>query len=251
MKLSLSVVVLYSLATIELVVASRILFLFPSPSKSHLVVVQGLSTTLAKKGHEVTVVSPFPMTKPLKNYRDIVTPLNKEAANFASDMVKNQKVSMFKQMPKIMTIFQDIGEEMLENAEFKKVMKEEKFDLVVIGIAFNNFLLGVADHFKCPSIVLSVNTAGMFINALVGNPSAVSSVPHMFYPVQGHMNFFERSRAFTIFLIESATSIYFNSWQRGIYEYIFLRKLMNGLLSNKVFLASIFRLINIFLMTML
>lgn len=51
--------------------SSKILVLFPSPSRSHLVVAQGITTSLAERGHEVTVVSPFPLDKPMKNYRDI------------------------------------------------------------------------------------------------------------------------------------------------------------------------------------
>ncbi|GAB0101025.1 hypothetical protein DMENIID0001_171430 [Sergentomyia squamirostris] len=57
-------------------IAYKILMVFPSFSQSHLIVAAGLLKGLAKKGHEVTMVSPFPQTKPLKNYRDIVIPLD-------------------------------------------------------------------------------------------------------------------------------------------------------------------------------
>lgn len=72
MKFTLCIVAFLSLCGIS--GAYKILFAFPSPSKSHLIVVQGLSTYLAEKGHNVTVVSPFPLSKPMDNYRDIVGP---------------------------------------------------------------------------------------------------------------------------------------------------------------------------------
>lgn len=216
MKISLFAVILF--ISSEVAMTSRILFLFPTPSKSHLIVVQGLSTTLARKGHEVTVVSPFPLSKPLKNHRDVVISMNEEATNIAMELVKNKNESFFMKMPKMMRIAGDLGEQVLEHPEFRKIMNEEKFDLVVIGIFFNNFLLGVADHFKCPSILLSVNSAITQTNVLVGNPSAVSSVPNMMFPVRGRMGFVHRVQAFVVYLLENTMIFYFNSKQRQIYE---------------------------------
>lgn len=47
-------------------------------SQSHIIVGKALYTELAKQGHDVTVISTFPLDKPLKNYRDIHVPLTKE-----------------------------------------------------------------------------------------------------------------------------------------------------------------------------
>lgn len=49
----------------------KILGVFPSMSKSHFIVGSALMRGLAEAGHEVTVLSPYPLSKPLKNYRDI------------------------------------------------------------------------------------------------------------------------------------------------------------------------------------
>lgn len=48
-------------------------------SQSHIIVGKALYTELAKQGHDVTVISTFPLDKPLKNYRDIHVPLTKES----------------------------------------------------------------------------------------------------------------------------------------------------------------------------
>jgi glucuronosyltransferase len=55
---------------------ARILGLFPMPGKSHMVVNAALMKELAYRGHEVTVVSPFPENKKIPNYKDIVLDLN-------------------------------------------------------------------------------------------------------------------------------------------------------------------------------
>lgn len=40
-------------------------------SPSHYITGSALMKGLAAAGHEVTVISPYPQAKPLKNYRDI------------------------------------------------------------------------------------------------------------------------------------------------------------------------------------
>lgn len=48
----------------------NILGVFPSPSKSHYIAGGSLMKGLAAAGHNVTVISPFPQSKPLANFRD-------------------------------------------------------------------------------------------------------------------------------------------------------------------------------------
>lgn len=173
------VILLFSF--IALANTSRILFLFPSPSKSHLIVVKGLSTTLAERGHDVTVVSPFPLDKPMKNYRDINVDVPEEMVKLSNSMVNKPNKNLFKALPQLLNILFGMGNDMLTMPAFKKIMDEEQFDLVIIGMFFNQYLLGVGDHFKCPTIMLSVTGAQTMTNVLVGNPLGVTSVRHAFF----------------------------------------------------------------------
>lgn len=54
--------------------AANILMLFPSPSRSHLIIAQALTIELAKRGHKITEFSSFPLEKPQENYRHIEIP---------------------------------------------------------------------------------------------------------------------------------------------------------------------------------
>lgn len=49
----------------------KILGIFPTSAPSHFITGSALMKGLAANGHEVTVISPFPQAKPLKNYRDV------------------------------------------------------------------------------------------------------------------------------------------------------------------------------------
>lgn len=48
------------------------------PFKSHFSGFQPLFKELANRGHNVTVLSTFPLKKPLANYTDIVIPVNED-----------------------------------------------------------------------------------------------------------------------------------------------------------------------------
>lgn len=54
--------------------AHRILGIFPLNGRSHMMMFEQLMKGLAKHGHQVDVVSTFPLKKPHPNYTDIVIP---------------------------------------------------------------------------------------------------------------------------------------------------------------------------------
>jgi glucuronosyltransferase len=64
------------LALLPVAHGARILGVFPFPARSHLIVHKPLMLELARRGHEVTVVSSFPENKAIPNYTDIVLDTN-------------------------------------------------------------------------------------------------------------------------------------------------------------------------------
>lgn len=73
-----------------------------------------------------------------------------------------------------------------------KAIKKEQFDLVVFGLFVNDFQIGLAHHFNCPSVVVSVFPAAKLIRDYVGNPDEFSSVPHLFIGSNERMTFTQR-----------------------------------------------------------
>lgn len=217
MKFSLFVLTFLSFC--DILRASKILFAFPSPSKSHLIVVQGLSTYLARKGHNVTVVSPFPLSEPIENHRDIVIPLKDD--KFAKGWVEKPQGSILRMIPHTIRQFLEMAERIFEVPEFIEVMEEEKFDLVVIGVLMNDFLLGLGDHFKCPTMMLSTNAGWTPTNQLFGNPSSVATVPSLIAQQAVPMNFISRVENFIYIALEHAYAIFMNNLQREAYEKYF------------------------------
>lgn len=219
--------------------SSKILVLFPSPSRSHLVVAQGVTTALAERGHEVTVVSPFPLDKPMKNYRDIKLELDDFHKGiewwwesimvlivwfdleFVLGVLKNpgSRQNMFKEMPKMLKVVRDMGNNTINMPEVQAMMKNEKFDLVIIGFFMNKHLLGLAEHFKCPSIMISSIGPMSLTNKIFGNPAAVSGTKHMTLQSQD-MNFVGRVKNFLMHIPEVFMIKYMDHIQKKLYEWV-------------------------------
>lgn len=62
------VFLLYSLHVAK---CANILAIFHIPSQSHHILGSALLKTLAKQGHNVTMISPFPFKEKIENYTDI------------------------------------------------------------------------------------------------------------------------------------------------------------------------------------
>lgn len=197
---------------------SRILVLYPTISVSHVMPLQSLSLALVEAGHEITFVSPFPLSKKVKNYRDIKVPFNDADKEFLSDMIKDPKGKGFVYMfPRLTSLIYRLGNETLQMKEMRKLMNEEQFDLVIVGFFLNEFMLGVADHFKCPSILFSPTGAFSVLNKAIGNPLGVSGVPHMMTPSK-KMDFIARLKTFLATGAELLAVEYLKYRARQVYE---------------------------------
>ncbi|CAO1423867.1 unnamed protein product [Diamesa serratosioi] len=199
--------------------SSKILVLFPSTSRSHLVVAQGVTTALAERGHQVTVVSPFPLDKPMRNYRDIKLELDDFHKEFMLHILKDpgNTRNMFKQMPAMLKVVKDMGNNTIHMPEMQLMMKNEKFDLIIVGFFMNNHLLGLAEHFNCPSIMISSIGPMSFTNQLFGNPAAVSGTRHMSLQ-STELNFIGRIKNLLIHIPELLMIEYMNYIQKNLYD---------------------------------
>jgi glucuronosyltransferase len=213
MKLS---ILLLTLIIANLSSASRILFLFPTPSKSHLVIVHALSTTLAEKGHDVTVFSPFPLSKQITGHREFLSPISaknmKTIEEFASGTVTTIKI--ITTVPQLGT---DLAQDMIATSDFQNILNE-KFDLIIIGLTANNFLLGFGHHFNCPTAMLSVQRHSSYSNNLVGNPIEMNAVKQPVFQAANLNSFLHRVRNTLAFAAEKVAFAGLDYYEKSAYE---------------------------------
>lgn len=170
------IIAIFSILSVQ---SSKILIVFPTLSKSHVIPLQTLAKSLAEKNHEITFVSAFPLGKQVKNYRDIKVPFREQDMDFINEISKSGKsVSPLVMMQYLPSMVYRTGNETLQMKEMRKLMDEEKFDLLIVGYFMTEFVLGLGDHFKCPTIVFSPAGAVSTLYGMVGNPLSPSSAPH-------------------------------------------------------------------------
>lgn len=73
-------------------------------------------------------------------------------------------------LPKLIKLSLDSTNTTLNHPDFQTI-RDEKFDLIIFGYFVNNFQLGLTDHFKCPSVLLSSGPFFRFLEDLVGHPN--------------------------------------------------------------------------------
>ena len=198
---------------------ARILVLYPTISVSHVMPLQSLSIALAEADHDITFVSTYPLGKKVKNYRDIRIPFDEADKEFLNEFARDPKgkgpIFMFS---KLKSLVPRVVNDTLHMKEMRKLMDEEEFDLVIVGYFFmTEPILGVADHFKCPSILFSPATAFSILTQAIGNPLGTAGTPHMLVPVE-KMDFVGRLKTFLITGVELAVGQYFKYIGRKLYK---------------------------------
>lgn len=147
---------------------------------------------LAKAGHEVHIISPFPVKNPIKNYHDILL-------NYPDDAAL---VEMFdtRDWPgyKLINSLSDLGDMTsnftLSHPNVQKVLNSgEKYDAVIVEIFWFEALYGFGAHFNCPVIGLSIFSTSIWTNDLTRIPMEYSYVPHNFAKLSDNMNFIQRT----------------------------------------------------------
>lgn len=221
-RTSFLVVVICTFFTIlpGVVQPARILCVFPSPSRSHVLVGQALLKGLAERGHEVTMVSPYKLSKPVPNYRDVVIPVD----DFTSKMTKEfleKPPNILKTLPMMMIKMMETANQTVNDPKFL-ALKSEQFDVVISGVFVADFIVGYGAHFQAPSVVLWTAGLTKITADLVGNPRAISAVPHiMLGPQDSMIPVVARLKNFMVSCIENLFGMY--SWyhQKTFYDYNF------------------------------
>ncbi|PSN29898.1 hypothetical protein C0J52_27059, partial [Blattella germanica] len=186
---------------------ARILGIFPIPSKSHWAVNQALIQELAKRGHKLTVLTPFP-EKSQPNYKEIVIQANRE------DVLNNTVSLMVWNMGNLVT------DQMLQLGAVQDLIhSDQEFDLIISEGFFTDGFLGFVHKFKAP-LIQTISFGGFhWMHDWVGNTSPYAYIPNTFLGFSDKMNFWERlQNTFTLTFEKVTRRIMFVPEQQKIME---------------------------------
>lgn len=198
------------------VTPSKILGIFPFCAKSHYIMFEPLMIELARRGHEVVVISGFPQEEPLPGLIDINGTGYLSTAVNALDIGEHQKVpnNVFNVLY-YMYIFIDDINKLFDIPEVKKLIDSdnESFDLIITELFNNDVTLGFVNKFNIPYITLSSCALLPWANPRFGNPDNPSYIPVMYSANSYRMNF--RQRIYNLYSLVLG---------KLAYQYIFVKK---------------------------
>lgn len=177
--------------------AANILGLFTSSSPSHVIIHMAVVKSLIQQGHNVTVVTSIPLKDKNKEYKhlflhpgdDVNAELERRLAAMSNTTNPLDKMDYVMKNIKSMA---NLQYDAVRGDEFQSLIKTEKFDLVMIGYFFNDYMLAVAAQLKVPVVLSWTGPPIGFINSYLGNPTEGSYVPNMLVSSKQPMNFKDR-----------------------------------------------------------
>ncbi|KAJ9574470.1 hypothetical protein L9F63_008358, partial [Diploptera punctata] len=175
------------------VTSARILGLFPYTGKSHFQVSGALMEGLARRGHQVVVLSHFPMKHPPPNYIDISLQgiMNTKVENLPIQDAVDEGI--IRNMENIIKSGIEACETSLASTPVQNLIKsEEKFDLIVVEFFNTDCILGFVHKFKTPFIAIQSSVIIPWTNHRFGNPDNPSYMPSQFSSSSDKMDFHER-----------------------------------------------------------
>ncbi|XP_068082930.1 UDP-glucosyltransferase 2-like [Anabrus simplex] len=174
---------------------ARILGIFPTPSVSHQMPLQVIMKTLVARGHQVTVVSPSPLTVPLTNYTDVDISHSYELFRSRFDFASMSAMSGKEYMYTVSMYTVELCDKQLSSKSVQDFIRtnNETFDMVIYEPHAFQCFYGLYHKVGSPPLV-SIVTLGSNSPTLwaIGNPDHPAYSPDWSNPFSDHMNFWER-----------------------------------------------------------
>lgn len=210
----------------------KILGVFGHPGKSHFDVFRPVMEELARRGHEVTVVSFLPRSpedkarEPLPNYKDIS--LFDEKVGLFRDVVDLSRVDqsvfrLFNELRNLRRMADMACGAGLNKPEVKELMRSErKFDVVLTENFNTDCFLAIVQNFKAPYLSISSHQIMTWASARFGDPQESSYVPSVFQGFPRPLSFFTRLiNTVSIFITTTVYDVWYNSRDQAIVEEAF------------------------------
>ncbi|KFB48223.1 AGAP007588-PA-like protein [Anopheles sinensis] len=165
------------------------------------------------------MVSPYKLSKPVANYREIVVK-KVEPSNMTKDFLQKNTGNSFMGMVNLFQSQIRTAEMALEDPQLQAI-KSEHFDLVIVGYFIVDFVLGLGPHFNAPTAILFPAGLSKMTADFVGNPRAISTVPHILIGGRGMKSFRDRLTNFLFSGVENVISAITSYAQASYYERFF------------------------------
>ncbi|XP_017877327.1 UDP-glucuronosyltransferase 2B14-like [Ceratina calcarata] len=178
----------------------RILGMFPYNGKSHFIMFEHLMKALARKGHQVDVISTFPLKKPYPNYNDLI--VLPTARDFMNNMTYDEMHNMIR-ASSAFAVATMTGNDICENLKYPKFQelirnppKDPPYDVVIMEVFGAHCYAILGDILKVPLIGASSSKLYPWHHDYIGNPPNYAYQPNNLISYPNNMNFWQRTYNF-------------------------------------------------------
>ncbi|RZB40979.1 UDPGT domain containing protein, partial [Asbolus verrucosus] len=184
---------------------------FHLPARSHYTISSKLLNELANRGHNVTVVTPYPQKSPPKTLKEISVESLIDSMNVIIDMTRIiehvefitnaekrylfglDKNIVFENLKFLTHMGYVLVEHALAHENIQKLLQtNEKYDVVILPHHLNEALLGIAHHFRAPLVLVDSMPQFPWGSFYLSHPAPSSYVPNLLAHFTGRMNFWQR-----------------------------------------------------------
>ncbi|KMQ95392.1 udp-glucuronosyltransferase 2a3 [Lasius niger] len=210
----------------------KILGVFGHLGKSHFDVFKPLLEELARRGHEITVISYFPRTdnakakEPLPNYKDInlVDPKVSVYVNVIDlEQISHSFFRLVNEFLLLRFMADFACSTGLRNPVITEFLRsDEKFDVILTENFNTDCFLGLIHRFKAPYLALSSHQIMPWTNDDMGNEDNPSYIPAIFLGFARPMNFLNRmTNAVALPLFKAAYEYWFRAADQVVASEVF------------------------------
>ena len=139
--LFVSFLLLLTQSLVAVIRAERILVLAPICIQSHKISFMPFVEALAERGHQVTVVTPYPPKKKIENVREIVMVdfLGQLQYNWF-EMSRRNPIEALVSIVRDLRLVGTVGyKNLMENKEIRQLVDSREVDLLIIDAVLNDF----------------------------------------------------------------------------------------------------------------
>ncbi|KAE9532193.1 hypothetical protein AGLY_010395 [Aphis glycines] len=187
--------------------AANILVFMPLPIKSHVRGFQPLFQELSNRGHNVTVVSSFPLDHPVANYTDIGPFIDKTRARNVMDLVRMNFITSVQLKWRIGI---QLSEMVMSHRNMKQFVQSNSnsYDLVMVETFGQEYAVAMGHKFNAPVINLAPAMIWTSISKWLHVPSTFSYIPDACTQSTSDMGFVERLKNTITGLMQSYVENY-------------------------------------------
>lgn len=210
-KLFVLTILTYVLFNINSSNSAKILGIFPSPGYSQYILAEPLLVALAKKGHNVTVISYF-KTDGVQNLRSIAIDKPSDVDALQDMLYGMQDLSLFVNLYLLRHLCLELTKDLLADQNVQALINsEESFDLVIVETFLTEALQAFAPHFNAHQVLFSSTAISEWNSNLIGVPNIPSYLPTTFSQSTTYMNLYERFR--------NTISLFYSIYYRQLYSF--------------------------------